>query len=388
MQVCFHFDENALGSGARAIEFLLKHGRRRDLKIRSRLYGGSLLIHTGAEALVHRGRTTTSKTNLETLESLTREWLTPQPFCWFGLLPRAVEVVSSSHVYCTLFETIEPRQALQLHSAASKALPDLYLGALQVDECLPSHLAGYQLMAMLRVDGKAAYVTWDGLSPDSKQPWLLELLHRVGFDPVDYEDVSAKFTIFDRHGGCDSRLRSAQCRRSMVELFDGVVDSSLVRIRDAMPDVHERLWATLRGFETASVDEQFTSVALGCRRLIEYAADCLFPPKASAPNERKLDKASFKNRLLKYLEECQVERTDVRMIEANLEHAAACVDRLLELANRGVHSSSTRDQARRCILGTVILLDDLCNVNRKGFAVRISLNTEAIEGITGKHSSP
>ncbi|QYK49795.1 MAG: hypothetical protein KF838_08055 [Phycisphaeraceae bacterium] len=384
MRVAFHYDEDVLGNADKATEHLLKLARRMNLPIRSRLYVGSLLIRTGAQEQSKKGSTCTRTTQPETLRSLVREWLTPQPFNWYALTSRAVEVVITGTVHCNLYDTIEPRHALALHNAALEAMPEVYVGALQVDERVPSHLAGYQLVPWLRIDEAAGYVNWDGINQDSKRPWVVEMLERVGYDPVEHEDVSARFTIFDRQGGAEGRHRSAQCRGAMVELFDGVIDAAIVRVRDAMPEVHERLWAVLRAFESAEIDEQLAQVAVSCRRLVEYAAECLYPPRPTAQGERKLDQAAWKNRLLAYFEDHQVADADKGMIVANIDHTAACVDRLLEVINRGVHASTTREQTRRCILGTVLLLDDLCSVTRGGFSMRVALDKELLHRIAGR----
>lgn len=384
MRVAFHYDENALGDADKATEHLLKIARRLKLPIKSRLYIGSLLIRSGAEEQIKKKNTYTRKGEPAVLRSLIREWLTPQPFNWFALTPRASKVVMKGTVHCNLYDTIEPRHALALHNAAIQAMPDVYLGALEVDERLSSHLAGYQLVPWLRIEDGAGYVNWDGVDHDSKRPWVVEMLERVGFDPVEFEDVSARFTIFDRHGGAEARHRSAQCRGSMVELFDGVIDAALVRVRDAMPEVHERLWAVLSAFDSAEIGEQLAQVAVGCRRLVEYAADCLYPPRSTAPGERKLDQAAWKNRLLKYLEENQVSEADKGMIAANIDHTASCVDRLLEIINKGVHASNTREQTRRCILGTVLLLDDVCAATGGSFPMRVALDKDLLNRIVGE----
>lgn len=383
MQVAFHYDEDALGDADKATEHLLKLARRLNLPIRSRLYIGSLLIRSGAQEQSKKGKTYTRTTQADALRSLIQEWLLPQPFNWYALTQRAVDVVMKGTVHCNLYDTIEPSQASMLHNAAMKSMPDVYLGALQVDERLPSHLAGYQLVPWLRVDGASAYVNWDGIDEDSKRPWVVEMLERVGFDPVEHENVSARFTIFDRQGGAEGRRRSAQCRGAMVELFDGVIDAALVRVRDAMPEIHERLWAVLVAFERTEADEQIAQVAVSCRRLVEYAADCLYPPRATGPGERKLDQAAWKNRLLKFLEEKQVTEADRGMIAANIGYTAACVDRLLEIVNKGVHGSMTREQMRRCILGVVLLLDDVCAASRGGFTMRVSLDKDLLRRIVG-----
>jgi hypothetical protein len=388
MRVAFHYDEEALGDGDKATERLLKLTRRLNLPIRSRLYVGSLLIDSGAQVQSKKGKNYTQTTQPEVLRSLIQEWLTPQPFNWYALTPQAMDVVMKGTVHCNLYDTIEPAHALALHNAALETMPDVYLGALQVDERLPSHLAGYQLVPWLRIDGEVGYVNWDGINHDSKRPWVVEMLERVGFDPVEHEDVSARFTIFDLHGGEEGRHRSAQCRGAMVELFDGVIDAALVRVRDAMPEIHERLWTVLTVFDRAEIDEQLAQVAVSCRRLVEYAADCLYPPRTTAPGERKLDQAAWKNRLLKYLEENQVADEDRGMIAANIEHTAKCVDRLLDLINKGVHASTTREQTRRCILGTVLLLDDICAANRDGFPMRVAIDKDLLRRIVGDLPKP
>lgn len=150
------------------------------------------------------------------------------------------------------------------------------------------------------------------------------------------EGMKFKSSCPDSHGGAKGQHRSAQCRGAMVELFDGVIDAALIRVWDTMPEIHEHLWAVLTTFELAEVDERFAQVAVSCRRLIEYAADCLYLPKATRDGERKLDQAAWKNRLLKYLEENQIAEADRGMITANIEHMAAYMDRLLKIINKGV----------------------------------------------------
>ena len=386
MKVAFHFDEDKLGDAEKVLKPLLAAARRMRLPIHSRLFVGSLLVHSGAAKRTRRGSTITEKTDRNTLQSLIEQWLSPQPFNWYALLPRASEVVCSGTVYCVLLETIEPHLALRLHVEAQQMLPDVYLGALQVDESIPSHLAGYQLVAWARLDGDRAFVMWDGVDEDAKMPWVIEMLRDSCFDPVEYEDIGARFTMFDRHASAEATHRAAQSRAALAQLFDGVVDAAVVRVRDAMPDVHERLWAVLRSYYSAEVDEQFSAVALGCRRLIEYAADSMFPPTKAVSGGRKLDQAAFKNRLLKYLEEKHASNNDRDLIVASLAAIAGELDRLVDLTNKGVHSSSNREQCRRCLLRTVMLLDDLCAVTHEGFPVRVSLDRELVDKIAGRRS--
>jgi hypothetical protein len=72
------------------------------------------------------------------------------------------------------------------------------------------------------------------------------------------------------------------------------------------------------------------------------------------------------------------------MIAANIDHIAASVDQLLEVINKGVHATTTREQARRCILGTVLLLDDVCAVSREGFPMRVALDRDLLHRMVGK----
>lgn len=280
-KVALHFEQAKHGHNAS--QLVLSLARAAKLPIRSRVYAGTLLIHTGAAVQRRTDNAVVETTDSKAYAALIGEWLTPQPFNWFALHPRASEIVRADKIFCVQFDTIEPAIALRLHDELGQGVGAAYLGALQVDESFRSHLAGYQLPAFARVDDERAFASWDGISEDSKMPFVVEMLRRCGFDPVAYESLAAKFTVFDRYAGATAIQRRARCRASIIGLFDSVVDATLGRLEDALPELHERVWTILSTYEGAEVAEQYSQVALGCRRLIEYAADCLFPPAACWP---------------------------------------------------------------------------------------------------------
>lgn len=256
---------------------------------------------------------------------------------------------------------------------------DVYLGALEVDESLGSHLGAFRLVAIGRIDGESGAVYWDGVDEDSKIDYLIDWFRDAGFDPVVFESLEGRYTIFDRDHGLEQIHRNAQSRIWMRELLDGVIDHVLPQLSDGAPEIPEKLWSALHQFRNMKVEEQASSVALACRRIFESVADSLFPSTDEAQDGRKLGTNMYKNRLLKYLEEQRVGQTEQKLIVATMEAAAVELDNLFSLTNKGLHSNIDRMQARRCVLRTILLLDDLIAVRKQPLATQIRQDDEFLQ---------
>jgi len=51
-------------------------------------------------------------------------------------------------------------------------------------------------------------------------------------------------------------------------------------------------------------------------------------------------------------------------------------DKLLDLANKGIHDEVYKEETRRCIIRTVMLLDDIISLKNEPFQIQTKLNKE------------
>ena len=376
MKIAFHFDELKLAGGSKAIIATLKAVRAADKFARSKMFVGTLLFSHAASKTTRQGNQATSVVDQDFYKSLIEEWASPQPLRWYSLRPNALQVALEGSVFAVCLETLDLRTGTAVNTALQKMFGDAYLGATEVDESLVSHLGAYQLVPGGRIDCERATVFWDGINEDSKMHFELDWYNDAGFETVAFESLEGRYTIFDRDDGLEQAKRTAESRQWMRQLLDSVFDHVIPQLADGAPDIPDKLWGALKALRSMEINDEASNVALGCRRVFESAADALFPPTDDAPDGRQLGTDKYKNRLLKYLETQRVGETEQKLIVAAMEAAAAELDSLNDLANKGVHADIDRTQARRCLLRTLLFLDDLIAVRKDPLEIQIRFDAE------------
>ncbi|MGO4376407.1 hypothetical protein AB4Z21_37770, partial [Paenibacillus sp. MCAF20] len=134
-------------------------------------------------------------------------------------------------------------------------------------------------------------------------------------------------------------------------------DDVVTRLSDAAPELGNKLWATLKTFNDAETEEQYAQVTTSCRRIIEYVADSLFPPIDEQHEGRKLKGPHYKNRLLAFADIERRSETNIDVVVASTNLLSEQIDKLVNLVNKGVHTEVYRDEARRCLIRSIMLLD-------------------------------
>ena len=157
-----------------------------------------------------------------------------------------------------------------------------------------------------------------------------------------------------------------------------VADSVVTRLGDAVPDIGDRLWSALRTFDQAETTEQLSQVAATCRRIIEHVADRLFPPKEAVTDGRKLGSQHYRNRLLAFADQARRNDTAIDLICVSTDALNEQITRLLAVAQKGTHAEVYRSETLRCLLRTILLLDDLVALARGRFHIRPDLDLDPI----------
>ena len=299
-------------------------------------------------------------------------WVRPQNPVWSGFLEERL-TAALPHVYAICFESVDYATAERLHEGLGDSAS--YLGTLEVDDSSFLHWRLYSsLIPRFRVFGGSAHLFWDGVSEDDKDDGFLEEVGRLGFHPVGWESLNGRFSIFDRYHNFEHAQRVAEWKRNCGQMLGFIADSVVTRLGDAIPGLGDRLWSALRTFDQAETPEQLSQVAVTCRRIIEHVADRLSPPRETVTDGPKLGRMHYRNRLLAFADHARRADTAIDLIVASTEALDEQVTKLLAVAQKGIHAEMCRAETRRCLLRTILLLDDLVALKQGSFQIRADLD--------------
>lgn len=380
MKVAFHFNSehpslrSFYGHDIEQLLFgvLLK---RRTLSVSSKVLTGDLLLSSLAE--YERGNA--RYFNVDKYHKVIELWLHPENTVWSQMIYDRLGSALNNIIFTICFETIDLQLATDLSDELHNT-SEVYLGALEVDEASPVHWHLYSnfISPRYRIINRTATVFWDGFSEDSRDPGLLERLHKFGFRQVEFESLNGRYTIFDEYHDFEHARRVAEWKRQCGSLLAFIADDVAHRLGDAAPDLGDKLWSMLKTFNEAETNEQLAQVTASCRRVIEYISDQLFPPIEGETGGYKLGAQHYRNRLLAFADKSRQSDTNVDLIWVSTKTLSEQIEKLLGLANKGVHAEIYRAETRRCLLRTILLLDDIISLKTRAFEIKPKLNFDGL----------
>ena len=178
---------------------------------------------------------------------------------------------------------------------------------------------------------------------------FFEEVQNLGFDPVSWESLNGRFSMFDRYHNFEHAQRVAEWKRDCGHMLGFIADSVVSRLGDAVPDLGDRLWSALRTFDRAETTEQLSQVAATCRRLIEHVADRLFPPRETVRGGPKLGPTHYRNRLLAFADQERRTATAIDLVCVSTDALDQQITRLLDVVQKGIHAEIYRAETRRCL---------------------------------------
>ena len=191
---------------------------------------------------------------------------------------------------------------------------------------------------------------------------------------MSWESLNGRFSIFDRYDNFEHAQHVAEWKRDCGQLLGFIADSVVSRLGDAVPDLGNRLWSALRTFDQAETTEQLSQVAATCRRIIKHVADRLFPPVETVTGGHPLGPTHYRNRLLAFADQARQDDTEIDLVCANTDALNEQIARLLAVIQKGIHAETYRAETRRCLLRTILLLDDLVALKHGAFQIRPDLD--------------
>jgi hypothetical protein len=242
---------------------------------------------------------------------------------------------------------------------------DAYLGALEIHAANPAHWALYQrshVPTYRFFNGELRVFYWmldEAEGADVVQ--IPEYLQQLPFRSLKREDLGLRHTIFDAYGSFEHAKRVAEVADYVSDHLARLAGDVLLRIGDVNPQLMNALYAMLNAFRSIETEEEVAHVALSCRRFLEGLADALYPPRTDVRGGGKLGKEQYINRLWAYTEE-KLQGGEKRLLQTQLDDLGHRIDRVHDLANKGLHNKVTRSESGRLIIALFLLGYDLLSL--------------------------
>ncbi|MFF2177388.1 hypothetical protein ACFVT8_13075 [Lysinibacillus sp. NPDC058147] len=342
----------------------------RALNLSCKVFIGDLLLANSAYEFVSTDSGKMGKFNKEKYLEIINQWIFSSNNTWNSFNWDRIEEVFECNVFVICFENIEFELAYYLHKKLQEFAP--YLGSIEVDDSSELHWEIYSnsLSPMYRIMNEEIHLFWDGFSEESKDYGWLDFLAKCGFKNVAFESLEGKYSIFDKYHNYKHARRVAEWKKMSSNLLAFLSDDVVSRLSDAAPELGNKLWAAFKTFNESETEEQYAQVTTSCRRIIEYVADSLFPPTDEQLEGRKLKGPHYKNRLLAFADIERRSDTNIDVVIASTNLLSEQIDKLVDLVNKGVHAEVYREESRRCLIRTVMLLDDFISLRKDPFIIK------------------
>jgi hypothetical protein len=297
-----------------------------------------------------------------------------------------VQYFIEQDIFVICFETIQRELANKLHDSLLKE--EHYLGAYEIDNTVELHwwLYGERIGAKFRILNKDLNILIDNDDIENIEyaNELIDFFRMISFDNINTEFSNYRYSVFDDKHNYENAKRAAEWKKGAESLFTTIPDEIIAKLTDTAPDLTDKLWAINQSFFNAQTGEQYAQAMTSCRRVFEYVTDCLFPATNEIVDGHSLKKDKYKNRLIEFANRELRSDTNIDLIVANTVSLFDEWSKLYELSNRGVHSEPHRQECRRCILRTILLLDDLIAIKQTSFQVNVRMD-KLINGFREKY---
>jgi len=161
--------------------------------------------------------------------------------------------------------------------------------------------------------------------------------------------------------GCETAMLLGAVTANVFARHRSRVDRYLSSLA---PEVVEQLNAAYRR-STEGDRESLTHALTSCRRILRSVADVVYPPRRQPVVDaqgkfRVVGPEQYCNRLWQFLlAETSGHQTAARLFHANLEDVGTRLDRLYELASKGVHDEVTQEEVDLCVIQTYLLTGEV-----------------------------
>ena len=159
-------------------------------------------------------------------------------------------------------------------------------------------------------------------------------------------------------------MRFSSVANDILERYRQRVDAHLAEVAS---DVLEQFTAAYRRMNEGDVESRSHALT-SCRRILKAVADAVYPAQPIPVNDkagkaRDVSDDKYINRLWLFIDNVSVGSTVAKSMHATLSEVGARIDRLNELANKGVHSEVTTGEVEWCVVQTYILTGEVLRLH-------------------------
>jgi len=292
---------------------------------------------------------------------------------WKRIIIEKYQCFIEENVFVICFETLQKEVADKIHNCLKRE-PN-YLGAFEIINSLELHwwLYGECIGPHFRILDNEVNILLHTENEEGQETFehFKELLAKVPFKRVNKELSNYRYSLLDDNHNYENAKRAAEWKKSTESIFETITDQIISKLTDAAPELTDRLWTINNTFLNAQTGEQYALAMTSCRRLFEYITDCLFPAQDKIVDGHSLQKDKYKNRLFEFAKRELRSETNIDLIVTNTVSLFNEWEKLYELSNKGVHSEPHRQECRRCIIRTILLLDDLITIKKTPFETNV-----------------
>jgi hypothetical protein len=347
------------------------------------IYGPPIIREVFFELLKLRGHLVNSKVSigdLLVLDALTENnhgivlnlLLQFEKQTWKKFKIENIHYLVDEIVFVVCFESIAKDTAEALDASLQKN-PD-YIGAYEINDADPYHWIWYgeRIGPRFRIVNRVLYQLYAS-EQQMPEDSLLDL-SGLGFQKIENEFTDMRYSIFDANHNFESARRLAEWKSQAGNMLSTVIDNIISSLIDTAPNLGDKLWAMLNTYHSSETTEQLAQVMTTCRRTFEYITDNIFPATNEVIDGHSLKQDKYKNRLYQFASDNAKSETNIDMIVAATDLLFQQWDKLNKLANKGVHSEVFREETRRCVIRTILLLDDIASLRNKPFPIKTILD--------------
>ena len=345
-------------------------------------------VHTGE--LIYRSYTSQQQQK-EILDFLKL----PPDWLWYYPSQMLLKYIENRDNLCIVFRSIAASARDQIHQQLVNAEP-LYLGASQVLVSLnKSWLLHQGLSLSFRIANKNIYQlvppgTLEINDRGSIDDWQLDEFRRIGFIRAEPQEMGIRYSPIDPFNNYDHELEMEEAVLRLSRLLPNLaelVESAIVRI----DGFDSRL-----GMGFASAFERILShnadayrhAASTCRAVMAFFADAVFPPNEKTYEGHKVDKQSYKNRLIAHA------TRSLKRDSADNDTQHEVIDRIqriYDLGNRGDHEilgkSLTMEDTNEMVFDLLFLIDRFLPSPSEAYLSKDDLE-RILETIDPGHTGP
>ncbi len=188
---------------------------------------------------------------------------------------------------------------------------------------------------------------------------------RVGPEKFYYILNFVDNEIYRKTSGILSKLKFEKIE---YDIFEETRKSVNEELNARCPNAFEKLTEIYTDMIESKSKLDLQQVAHGCRVVLKDFADSVFPPtdkkiKDLYGNEHDLKDNNYVNRIIAFVQENMDSKSNKEFMSSHLAYLASFLDNVNDLASTGTHTEISKEQAKRCLIYTYLMLGDIINLS-------------------------